>query len=74
MLDEAFDTVVEEVEREVQDDAESALAAAVPRLIHHRRLIRRDLAGANQRLISNYFIENPRYPPEFFRRCFRMSQ
>ncbi|XP_042041192.1 uncharacterized protein LOC121786621 [Salvia splendens] len=44
MLDEAFNEVVEEVEWEVQEDVESAVAAEVPRTIHHRRCftLRRD--------------------------------
>lgn len=66
--------MVEEVEREVQEDAGSAVAAEVPRLIHNRRFIRMDHVVANQRLMDEYFAENPRYPPELFCRCFRMSQ
>ncbi|XP_042005694.1 uncharacterized protein LOC121754397 [Salvia splendens] len=68
-LDEAFDAVVEEVERE-----ERAAAAAVPRPIHHRQTVRRDHVGANQLLLDDYFAGNPRFLPELFCRHFRMSQ
>ena len=60
-LDEAFDAVVEEVEREVQEDAEHVVAAAVPRPVWRRRTIRHDHAWANQRLMNDYFAKNPRY-------------
>ncbi|XP_042027211.1 uncharacterized protein LOC121774391 [Salvia splendens] len=64
-----------EVQREAdKEDAAEAAAAALPRAIHHRRTIPRDHTGAHQRLMADYFGDNPRYPPEIFRRRFRMSQ
>ena len=46
--DEAFDAVVEEMQREADEEAEWEAAAAVPRPIYPRRIIRRDHAGAHQ--------------------------
>ena len=58
LIDEAFDAVVEEVQWEAEE-AEREAVAAVPHPIHYRRTIRRDHAGANQRLMDDYFGDNP---------------
>ncbi|XP_042059328.1 uncharacterized protein LOC121803789 [Salvia splendens] len=70
LIDREFDELVEEVQREAEEEE----AAAVPRPIHHRQIICRDHVGADQRLMEDYFGDNPRYPPEIFHRRFRMSQ
>ncbi|XP_042005666.1 uncharacterized protein LOC121754355 [Salvia splendens] len=75
---DAVDSLITEVQREA-DEEDAALAAelaeaALPRAIHHRRTIPRDHSRVHQRLMADYFSDNPRYPPEIFRRHFRMSQ
>ena len=71
LWDEVWDSLVQEVQCEADEDAERE---AVPRPIHHRRTIRRDHAGSHQRLMEDYFSDDPRYPPEIFRRRLKMSQ
>ncbi|XP_059650172.1 uncharacterized protein LOC132295929 [Cornus florida] len=39
-----------------------------------RRYIKRDREEAAQRLFQDYFVENPTFPPEMFRRRFRMRR
>ncbi|XP_047961589.1 uncharacterized protein LOC125206366 [Salvia hispanica] len=70
-IDEEFEELIAAVQAEADEEEE---AAAVPRPIYRRRYINRDHAGANQRLLEDYFGDNPRYPPNIFRRRFRMSQ
>ncbi|XP_059669239.1 uncharacterized protein LOC132314383 [Cornus florida] len=41
---------------------------------HKRRYIKRDREEAAQRLFQDYFAENPIFPPEMFRRRFRMRR
>ena len=38
-----------------------------------RRFIRRNHLAGNERLFLDYFAESPVYPPNLFRRRFRMS-
>ncbi|XP_047978528.1 uncharacterized protein LOC125220398 [Salvia hispanica] len=71
-IDQEFDELIAAVQAEA--DEEEAAAATVPRPIYRRRYINRDHAGADQRLMKDYFGDNPRYPPEIFHRRFRMSQ
>ncbi|XP_042027321.1 uncharacterized protein LOC121774527 [Salvia splendens] len=73
LIDGAFDALVEEVQREAEEEAKQE-AAAKPRSIHHQRTICRDHAGAHQLPMDDYFGDNPRYTPEIFRQRFRMSQ
>ncbi|XP_047973455.1 uncharacterized protein LOC125215918 [Salvia hispanica] len=72
LVDREFDELVQEVQREAEE--EEAAAAAFVRPFYHRRTIWRDHVGAHRRLIEDYFDDNPRYPAEIFRRRFRMSQ
>ena len=39
-----------------------------------RRYIPRDREGAHERLVADYFSDQPRYPEDYFRRRFRMSK
>ncbi|XP_047938242.1 uncharacterized protein LOC125185822 [Salvia hispanica] len=71
-IDQKFDELVAAVQAEANE--EEAAVAAIPRPIYHWRYINRDHAGADQRLMEDYFGDNSRYPPEIFRRRFRMSQ
>ncbi|XP_047942715.1 uncharacterized protein LOC125189484 [Salvia hispanica] len=69
-IDEEFEELVAAVQAEA-DEEEAALAeaaaAAVPRPIYRQRYINRDHAGADQRLMEDYFGDNtPRY------RCFTL--
>ncbi|XP_047961841.1 protein ALP1-like [Salvia hispanica] len=74
-IDEEFEELVAAVQAEAnEEEAALAAAAAIPRPRYHRRYINHDHAGADQRLMEDYFGDNPRYPPEIFRRRFRMSQ
>ena len=40
----------------------------------HRRYIRRNHLAGNERLYLDYFAELPIYPPNLYRRRFRMSR
>ena len=40
----------------------------------HRRYIRRNHLAGNERLYLDYFAESPIYPPNLYRRRFRMSR
>ena len=53
MIDGAFDELVEEVQREAEEEA---AASVVPRPIHHQRTICRDHARADRRLMEDYFV------------------
>ncbi|XP_047973529.1 uncharacterized protein LOC125215979 [Salvia hispanica] len=70
LVDREFDELAQEVQREAEEED----VAAFVRPFYHRRTIRRDHVGADQRLIEDYFDGNPRYPAEIFHRRFRMSQ
>ncbi|XP_047953971.1 uncharacterized protein LOC125200360 [Salvia hispanica] len=72
LWNQAWDSLIQEVQREADEDA--AAAAAIPRAIRHRRTIPRDHVGAADRLMADYFSADPRYPAEIFRRRFRMSR
>ncbi|XP_047951668.1 uncharacterized protein LOC125197017 [Salvia hispanica] len=75
LVDMEFDELVQEVQREAEEEeAAAAAAAAFVRPFYHRRTIWHDHVGAHQRLVEDYFGDNPRYPAEIFRRRFRMSQ
>ncbi|XP_071699050.1 uncharacterized protein [Rutidosis leptorrhynchoides] len=39
-----------------------------------RRYIHRDRVEAHNRLMKDYFVQDPKYPPEYFKRRYRMSQ
>jgi hypothetical protein len=41
---------------------------------HPRKHIKRPREEAHQKLVNDYFSENPLYPPNIFRRRFRMSR
>ncbi|XP_047938227.1 uncharacterized protein LOC125185687 [Salvia hispanica] len=75
LVDEEFEELVAAVQAEAdEEEAALAVAAAIPRPRYRRRYINRDHVGANQRLMEDYFGDNPRYTPEIFHRRFRMSQ
>ncbi|XP_047964922.1 uncharacterized protein LOC125209368 [Salvia hispanica] len=71
LWNQAWDSLIQEVQREADEEA---AAAAIPREIRHRRTIPRDHVGAAERLMADYFSDQPRYPAEIFRRRFRMSR
>ncbi|XP_047979174.1 uncharacterized protein LOC125221087 [Salvia hispanica] len=71
LVDREFDELVQEVQREAEEEA-AAAAFVCP--FYHRRTICRDHVGAYQRLMEDYFGDNPRYSAEIFRRRFRMLQ
>ncbi|KAD4179481.1 hypothetical protein E3N88_28072 [Mikania micrantha] len=43
-------------------------------VLTRRARINRDRLGAHERLVEDYFSENPKYPEHLFRRRFRMSR
>ncbi|XP_047954116.1 uncharacterized protein LOC125200523 [Salvia hispanica] len=49
-------------------------AARVPRPIRRRTYVPREHDVAHERLFADYFAENPRWGPNVFHRCFRMSR
>ena len=57
LVDREFDELVEEMQREANEEA---AAATVVQSFHHRRTIRRDHVGADLRLMEDYFGDNPR--------------
>ncbi|XP_047950790.1 uncharacterized protein LOC125196340 [Salvia hispanica] len=75
-MDREFDELVQEVQREAEEEEEEeeAEVAAFVHPFYHRRTICRDHVGAHQRLMEDYFGDNPRYLAEIFRRRYRMSQ
>ncbi|XP_047949267.1 uncharacterized protein LOC125195115 [Salvia hispanica] len=74
LWNEAWDSLIQEVQREADEEDEAVAATAIPREICHRRTIPRDHVGAAERLMADYFSADPRYPAEIFRRRFRMSR
>ncbi|XP_047961645.1 uncharacterized protein LOC125206433 [Salvia hispanica] len=75
LVDEEFEELVAAVQDEAdEEEVALAAAAAIPRPRYRRRFINRDHVGADQRLMEDYFGDNPRYTPEIFHRRFRMSQ
>ncbi|XP_047965316.1 uncharacterized protein LOC125209776 [Salvia hispanica] len=74
LWNQAWDSLIQEVQREADEEAAAAATAAIPREIRHRRTIPRDHVGAAERLMADYFSDEPRYPAEIFRRRFRMSR
>ncbi|XP_042022868.1 uncharacterized protein LOC121770142 [Salvia splendens] len=73
-VDLEFQNLVAAVRREADEAEDAAAAVAVPRPFYHRWYFDRDHAGADRRLMEDYFNENARYPTEVFRRRLRMSQ
>ncbi|XP_042009172.1 uncharacterized protein LOC121757738 [Salvia splendens] len=75
-VDLEFRNLVAAVQREAEEAEEAAAEAAVAvgRPFHHRRFFDRDHVGADRRLMEDNFNDNARYPPEVFRRRFRMSK
>ncbi|XP_047942623.1 uncharacterized protein LOC125189384 [Salvia hispanica] len=73
LWNDTWDSLIQEVQKEADNEGVEA-AVALPRAIHHRRTITRDHSGAHQRLMADYFGDNPRYSSEIFRRRFRMSR
>ncbi|XP_071704294.1 uncharacterized protein [Rutidosis leptorrhynchoides] len=56
------------IRREVEEQNEAQSSR------RKRRYIRRDRIEAHNRLMNDYFVQNPKYPPEYFKWRYRMSQ
>ncbi|XP_071714551.1 uncharacterized protein [Rutidosis leptorrhynchoides] len=56
------------IRREVEEQNEAQSSR------RKRRYIRRDRVEAHNRLMNDYFVQDPKYPPEYFKRRYRMSQ
>ena len=60
LVDEEFEELVAAVQDEAdEEEAALAAAAAIPRPRYRRRFINRDHVGADQRLMEDYFGDNP---------------
>ena len=74
-----FTNLIAEAEREEQEYYEQYRAANTPApppqpTRAKRRYIPRDREGAHERLVADYFSDQPRYSEDYFRRRFRMSK
>ncbi|XP_071740883.1 uncharacterized protein [Rutidosis leptorrhynchoides] len=56
------------IRREVEEQNEAQSSR------RKRRYISRDRVEAHNRLMNDYFVQDPKYPPEYFKRRYRMSQ
>ncbi|XP_071728973.1 uncharacterized protein [Rutidosis leptorrhynchoides] len=56
------------IRREVEEQNEAQSSR------RKRRYIHRDRVEAHNRLMKDYFVQDPKYPPEYFKRRYRMSQ
>ncbi|XP_071699446.1 uncharacterized protein [Rutidosis leptorrhynchoides] len=56
------------IRREVEEQNEAQSSR------RRRRYIRRDRVESHNRLMNDYFVQDPKYPPEYFKRRYRMSQ
>ncbi|XP_047949482.1 uncharacterized protein LOC125195367 [Salvia hispanica] len=63
-----------EINRALQAAMQQQRQPAVPRPIHHRTQIPRDRIAAHHRLYEDYFVPQPRFGDNLFRRRFRMKR
>ena len=76
-MSSSYDSSEEEFDMEEEEDLAMILAMHINKKPKHggsvREKIWRDRIDAHNRLMKNYFVENPTYPESYFRRRFRMS-
>ena len=78
-MSSSYDSSEEEFDIEEEEDLAMILAMHINKKLKHggsvmdRKKIWRDRIDAHNRLMKNYFVENPTYPESYFRRRFRMS-
>ena len=58
----------------IPDEEAEAEAESSNRGTSRRRYIVRDRVLAHERLMADYFGQNAKYPPEYFKRRFRMRE
>ena len=68
--DEVYEVFEEMVDQQIDDFIDSVIANDPKRRVY----IERDREQGHNQLWHNYFSENPTYPPEMFRRRFRMNK
>ncbi|XP_033144151.1 putative nuclease HARBI1 [Brassica rapa] len=68
------DEALEEMVDQVVDNFIDSVIHAHPNKHKRRAYIERDREQGHNRLWNDYFKENPTYPPEMFRRRFRMNK
>uniref|UniRef100_A0A0D3CZC0 Nuclease HARBI1 n=1 Tax=Brassica oleracea var. oleracea TaxID=109376 RepID=A0A0D3CZC0_BRAOL len=68
------DEAIEEMVDQVVDNYIDSIVEVQANKPKRRVYIDRDREQGHNQLWNNYFKENPTYPPEMFRRCFRMNK
>ncbi|XP_033143429.1 uncharacterized protein LOC103841100 [Brassica rapa] len=68
------DEVLEEMVDQVVDNYIDSVIHAHPNKARRRAYIERDREQGHNQLWNDYFNDNPTYPPEMFRRRFRMNK
>ena len=78
-MSSSYDSSEEEFDMEEEEDLAMIISMHINKKPKHggsvmgREKIWRDRIDAHNRLMKNYFMENPTYPESYFRRRFRMS-
>ena len=72
--EEIFDDVIDEATQVLMSSLEDLHEAAYDPRSAPRKYIRRPREQYHQHLVDDYFSDNPLYPPNVFRRRFRMSR
>ena len=72
--DQIIDDVLNEATVVIQSTIEGLQKEASDHRFHPRKHIKRPREEAHQKLVNDYFSENPLYPSNIFRRRFRMSR
>ena len=74
MSSSSSDEVDEAIEEMVDQVVDNYIDSVVNVQAKRRAYIERDREQGHNQLWNDYFIENPTYPPEMFRRRFRMNK
>ncbi|KAI4973986.1 hypothetical protein ZWY2020_041767 [Hordeum vulgare] len=78
-MSSSYNSSEEEFDMEEEEDLAMIIAMHINKKPKHggsvmgREKIWRDRIDAHNKLMKNYFVENPTYPESYFRRRFRMS-
>ncbi|XP_074314697.1 uncharacterized protein LOC141649929 [Silene latifolia] len=73
-VEQAEDYIIENVVRTSVSPLVTATYGRPPSEKNKRCYIDRDVGGANERLMNDYFVDRPLYPEAMFRRRFRMRR
>jgi hypothetical protein len=69
-----IDDLIDEALVVIKGSIEDLAHEASDHRFHPRKYIKRPREEYHQRLVDDYFSDNPLYPPDIFRRRFRMSK